>query len=268
MLKMRRMLRVLSFKRVAQAKGADFKFLLTVAQRESSMRPDAQAEASTAAGLFQFLEQTWLEAVKRHGDKLGLAEDAAKIEFRDGRYEVNGEAAREDILNKRFDPEIASKIAVETFQNVKQDLQRRIGREAQRSELYLAHFLGAAGAARMINADELLCACDVAPAAARANKALFYENGAAVSVRAFLDKFIDGFQENAPGAPSQQAPAVASYRSGIVAGRLKPSLQVIDRPASAGRLIPSFMLHEALLASLDPDGASPSEAAEGERRNA
>ena len=48
-------------------------FLLKTATRESSLNPDAKAKSSSAAGLFQFIEQTWLGLVKSDGPRLGLA---------------------------------------------------------------------------------------------------------------------------------------------------------------------------------------------------
>jgi soluble lytic murein transglycosylase-like protein len=48
---------------IAQASdktGVDFAFLLATAKRESSLNPKARAKTSSAKGLFQFLDQTWL----------------------------------------------------------------------------------------------------------------------------------------------------------------------------------------------------------------
>ena len=40
--------------------GVDFGFLLRTAKRESGFNPLAHAGSSSAAGLFQFVEQTWM----------------------------------------------------------------------------------------------------------------------------------------------------------------------------------------------------------------
>ncbi|HLV85239.1 MAG TPA: transglycosylase SLT domain-containing protein [Devosia sp.] len=40
--------------------GVDFDYLLQTAMRESSLNPQAKAQTSSAVGLFQFLESTWL----------------------------------------------------------------------------------------------------------------------------------------------------------------------------------------------------------------
>jgi hypothetical protein len=40
--------------------GSDFDYLLSTATRESSLKPQAKASTSSAAGLFQFVGQAWL----------------------------------------------------------------------------------------------------------------------------------------------------------------------------------------------------------------
>ena len=59
---------------LASAKtGVDFNYLLGQAQVESGMRTDARASTSSASGLYQFIEQSWLAVVKKHGAEQGLA---------------------------------------------------------------------------------------------------------------------------------------------------------------------------------------------------
>ena len=205
---------------VASSAGGDFKFLLKVAERESSLRADARAPTSSASGLFQFIEQTWLEAVKKHGGKAGLEAEAAEITRTESGYAVSSPERRAEILNKRFDPRAAATIAVETFRDTAEALSAKIGRKPDNGELYLAHFLGASGAARMIEADGAASAADVAPSAARANKSLFYENGAPVSVEAFRREATAAFSRlsseaqpvSTPISPSQWTPAPVKTR--------------------------------------------------------
>ena len=51
--------------------GVDFDYLLQTAMRESSLNPAAKATGSSAVGLFQFLESTWLQVMKEQGPRLG-----------------------------------------------------------------------------------------------------------------------------------------------------------------------------------------------------
>ena len=53
--------------RAANRTGVDFTYLLNQAKSESGLDPSAKASGSSATGLFQFLDQSWLAVVKRHG---------------------------------------------------------------------------------------------------------------------------------------------------------------------------------------------------------
>lgn len=162
---------------------APFAELLETARRESGFKTDARNPQSTATGLFQFTEQTWLELVRRHGAKYGAGEAAAKI-VRDpatGRNEVPGGEDRSAILALRKDSKLAAAMAGELSKSNRATLQRALGREPTYQEVYAAHFLGANGAVRLIRASEEnpdLPANRLMPQAARANKAVFHDREA------------------------------------------------------------------------------------------
>lgn len=60
---------ILAALRTASAKtGSDFDYLLATAKRESSLDSSAKTKSSSATGLFQFIDQTWLGLVKRYGE--------------------------------------------------------------------------------------------------------------------------------------------------------------------------------------------------------
>ncbi|HSJ78770.1 MAG TPA: transglycosylase SLT domain-containing protein, partial [Erythrobacter sp.] len=63
----------------AQATSVDFNYLLAQAEVESAMNPAARAGTSSATGLYQFIESTWLETLKKHGDRFGLGAVAGEI---------------------------------------------------------------------------------------------------------------------------------------------------------------------------------------------
>ena len=52
-----------AIRRASNATGVDADFLLKTARRESALNPSAKARTSSAAGLVQFIEQTWLGSV-------------------------------------------------------------------------------------------------------------------------------------------------------------------------------------------------------------
>ena len=70
---------VAALQNAAQRTGSDFNYLLGTAMRESSLKPHAQSATSSATGLFQFIEQTWLGLVKDHGASHGLSAQASAI---------------------------------------------------------------------------------------------------------------------------------------------------------------------------------------------
>jgi len=169
--------------RAAQATGTDFAYLLDTARRESALNPEAKARTSSAAGLFQFIESTWLRAIHDWGARHGLSDKAAAIS-RDasGKLRVADRAAREEILNLRFDPEVSALMAGEFTRANGRTLEAGIGRRASAGELYIAHFLGAGGAVDLINSaagDPHGIAAERFAAAARANRAIFYDRAGA-----------------------------------------------------------------------------------------
>src|SRR3954469_697283 len=89
----------------ARATGAGFDYLLNTAIRESNLNPNAKAKTSSATGLFQFIEQTWLGTMKQSGTALGYAKFADAItQTPSGRYTVADPAMRREILSLRQDP--------------------------------------------------------------------------------------------------------------------------------------------------------------------
>jgi hypothetical protein len=172
--------------RAGAATGVDPGYLMKTAQRESSFNPTARASTSSATGLFQFTEQTWLATVKQFGDRHGYSAYAAQIrQNSEGRYVVSG-GSRQAVLDLRMDPTAASVMAGEFTQQNAAYLKGRIGREPTQGELYMAHFMGPAGSARLIDALEsqpMAPAANIFPDAARANPTIFYRGGRAATVQ-------------------------------------------------------------------------------------
>lgn len=163
----------------AQTSGAGFDYLLATAQRESSLDPSAKAGTSSATGLFQFIEQTWLGTMKSAGPRLGLSTYADAItRGADGTYTVSDPAARQTILDLRRDPKIAATMAGALTERNRESLTTALGREPTGGDLYAAHVLGARGAAALIataQASPARAAALDMPEAAAANRNLFYD---------------------------------------------------------------------------------------------
>ncbi|WP_421861365.1 lytic transglycosylase domain-containing protein [Parvibaculum sp.] len=168
-----------ALKSASAATGADFDYLLKTAMRESSLDCEAKSKTSSACGLFQFTEQSWLGTLKKYGAELGLGARAEAItQTANGRYTVANAAERTEILALREDPHVSALMAGAYTQESADILEGRIGREASEGELYIAHFLGAGGASKLISAAEdtpNARADTLFPAAAAANRSIFYD---------------------------------------------------------------------------------------------
>ncbi len=163
----------------AMASGVGFDYLLTTARRESALDPAAKAGTSSATGLFQFIEQTWLGVMKNAGPKLGLQAQADAITRQsDGTYAVADAGQKQAILDLRRDPKVSATLAGALTQQNAEALSGALGREPTPGDLYAAHVLGAKGAAALISTARAFPARAAAldlPEAAAANRALFYD---------------------------------------------------------------------------------------------
>jgi hypothetical protein len=167
----------------SQQTGISFDYLMKTAYRESALNPKAAAQTSSAVGLFQFIDSTWLQTVKEDGPAFGLQAQAAQIErTANGHYFVRDPQARADILKLRENPEIASTMAAAFSKKNAAAIRDVLGRDPSAGELYIAHFLGANGAKRFLSLRATNPAASAAaafPDAARANRSIFYgANGA------------------------------------------------------------------------------------------
>ena len=170
-----------AIKQAASTTGTSFEYLLATAKMESNFNPTASASTSSARGLFQFIDQTWLGTVKEAGSQLGYGNYAAAItKSSSGSYSVSDPAARRAILKLRDDPQAASAMAGVLTQSNSFRLTGKIGRRPTDNELYMAHFMGVGGAAKLIaNAEDnpRASGARLFPNAAAANRSIFYERG-------------------------------------------------------------------------------------------
>ncbi|AXS41087.1 hypothetical protein D1F64_14960 [Breoghania sp. L-A4] len=207
----------LAFQSASTTTGADFGYLVKTAERESNFNVSAKAPTSSATGLFQFIESTWLETMKQSGAQHGLGDYAKDItRSANGKYRVSDPARRREILDLRKDPEIASVMAGELTAKNGAYLENRLGREPTNGELYIAHFLGANGASRLIGMAEGnpdARADTVFSRQAKANRSIFYEkSGHARSASEVYDKLVR----------QHDAPAQTRYAAVIPAGEDVP----------------------------------------------
>lgn len=164
--------------KAAQVTGVDPVYLMTLADIESSLSPRAKAPTSSAEGLFQFIDRTWLETLHLHGAAHGFSAAAHAIRLVDDEPVLAHESQRPWIMSLRRDPYLAALMAGELIKDVARALQAKGERELTEAELYLAHFFGAQSAVRFLSAlDETpdTAASKLFPRAAKANLGLFSE---------------------------------------------------------------------------------------------
>lgn len=225
---------VAAVEQAAQRTGVDFSYLLANARAESGLNPQARASTSSASGLFQFTDATWLGVVARHGDKhgLGWAADALK----------NGasRAVKETILSLRHNAEAAAAMAGEFTRDNAARLEQALGRAAGSADLYLAAFFGAGGAIKFLGAmaaNPGAKAANLLPAAAAANRSTFFhKDGSARSLAEVHDLVAGRIQRHMGGGSGNIVPAT---------GRTVPPA-AIDPALAASRARMAYLVLAAM----------------------
>ncbi|WP_262333330.1 transglycosylase SLT domain-containing protein [Bosea sp. BH3] len=163
--------------RASKVVGADPTLLMAVADKESSFSTAVKAQTSSATGLYQFIEQTWLGVIYEFGAKHGLAAEA-KLIGRSGRQFVIGDGnERQRVLDLRREPYISALLAAEMLKRDTLRLERALGRHLTGGEIYLIHFLGPDAAQTFIETMEEqpgVKAAELLPKPAQANRPIFY----------------------------------------------------------------------------------------------
>lgn len=251
----------------SQTSSADFGLLMAQAARESGFRPDAKSPTSSAAGLFQFVDSTWLDMIHRFGAKYGVGQLAQAVsETKAGKLVVRDPTVRQKILALRDDPVLSAALAGEYAKLNQAELERAVGRPPSRGDLYLAHFLGAGGAADLLNAVATkgdTIAARLLPDAAAANPAIFYDSAGRPrtvaeiyrTVAGTIERDASAFEGDAAIAPS---PTETGSNAESLALAATPPSHFADW--SGVKLSPSMlaMLNVVALAALklSEDGAA------------
>ena len=243
----------------------DFDYLLQTAIRESSLNPSAKAGTSSATGLFQFLDSTWLQVMKQEGPRLGYQAYADAIQVdKSGDYYIADKKLKAEILKLREDPQIASDLAAAYTKSNGDYLYERFGRVPSPGELYIAHFLGANGAAKffdagLANPDQSAVA--LFPRQAKANPTIFYDHGKPRSIKGVYQLLV-AKHEN---APATAAPVDAGFSAQQFANQ--PQGKWPDKEPLPSRFGPDDMSFTSLFSNEGEIPAraliSPAEEAQG-----
>jgi hypothetical protein len=211
--------------------GVDFNYLVQQADVESGLNPNAKAPTSSATGLYQFIDQTWLRMMKMHGADHGYGNLANAIHQKaNGEYTVANRATRNQILNLRKDPTASSLMAAELATENHDYLQSATGLEPSKTDLYMAHFLGAGGAANFLksmNKNPWAPAASIFPEAAHANRGVFYAQGRPLSLQEVYNNFQTKFQGGSDGAPVVET-AVRAQSTTVAANDMRGGVSLPD----------------------------------------
>jgi hypothetical protein len=220
-----------AIQQAAKSTGVSFEYLLTTAQIESNLNPAAQAATSSAKGLYQFIEQTWLGTMKQTGAALGLGRYADAISQNSaGQYEVAAPTMRSTIMRLRGDPGVSANMAGALARTNSAQLTQALGRAPSEGELYIAHFLGPDGAAKLVNA---------AATRPSANASALFPQAAAANPGIFL---------NASGQPRSTSEVYAK-----LTGRFEVARAITFSPGLRGSTTPQAAAADIAV----PDAAVP-----------
>jgi len=214
--------------RAGDKSGVDFNYLVQTAMRESSLDPAARAQTSSAVGLFQFVEGTWLEVMKLDGPRLGYSGYAQAItQNGDGEFVIQNTQLRNEVLALREDPQISADLAAAYTRRNGDYLSAKFGRQPS-GELYIAHFLGARGAEKMFNAglsnpDQIAASLFVRQA--EANRAIFYDSSGARTVREVYQALVEKHARSALTPAHGVAPTPQPVAGAIPQPRIGPPVQ-------------------------------------------
>ena len=144
----------------------DPNYLLGLAKSESSFDPNAQAETSSAGGLFQFLDSTWLQTIKKHKVAAGIPVDSMS----------NGE-----LLALKKDPALNSMMGAAFASDNSRAIRQRFEREPNSADLYAYHHFGPTGGGKILEGLQTnpngLAANLLGEDAVKANRNIFYKGG-------------------------------------------------------------------------------------------
>jgi hypothetical protein len=246
-----------AIRQAASSTGTSFDYLLATAQIESNFNPAAQATTSSAKGLYQFIDQTWLATLKGAGHSIGLGHLAGAItRADDGHYEVADPSTRKAIMDLRGDARVSAMMAGAYARSNAAQLADGIGRAPTEGELYIAHFLGADGAAKLISAAASrpgVRGADMFPAAASANRPIFFDRaGNARSVLGVYRELIGRYE-------SARANIGAEVAAAPLRGALPGDAPPARRPdvATAVSLIPDTAGIASAYAAAQPAAVPP-----------
>jgi len=168
--------------------GTDFETMIIKAKIESDIGKNVISANSSARGVFQYIDKTWLTLIERFGEQLGLKHYASG---------TKDKHLRAEILALRFDPDIAAQIkALQTKEETAIIRSYNGGKQVSTTDHYIAHMLGLSLAREFSRMKRRGSNAKVASVknphmreAARMNKLFFYDKGRPLTAAQSYQKF-------------------------------------------------------------------------------
>lgn len=138
-----------TLQRIAAETNTDFELLVAKAMLESDLGRNMTSPVSTARGIFQYIENTWLTLIHRYGERIGYKnyQNSIEIDAETGQARVvkTSSISKADILDLRFDPYAAAKIKAYQIKDETGLIQEFKGEsDLNAADHYIAHMLGLA----------------------------------------------------------------------------------------------------------------------------
>jgi len=182
-------------------------YLKRVAMAESSGKATAEAETSTAKGLYGFTEGAWKEITKEMGVDWPLSD--------------------------RTDPEKATKVAAVFTEKNRKYIEKNTGEKASDTDLYMAAFLGQGGFTdfrKVLKQNPNAGSTTAASAAAvKANQAIFFEGHYEPIPNSDKKKFIPDRERSAQEVYNLMANKITRNDARIASGKVPETITGIDK---------------------------------------
>ncbi|MDR3514414.1 MAG: transglycosylase SLT domain-containing protein [Azospirillaceae bacterium] len=203
----------------ANTTGVNFSYLMAKAAQESGFDTSAKSSSSSATGLYQFIDSTWLNMLQEHGAQYGLGDVADAIGRRsDGAPYIADPTVRKEVMDLRKNAKVSALMAAEYTKENQSVLEQKVGGAIGSTELYLAHFLGSSGASKFLTAmrqNPNQSASSLLPDAAAANRTVFYnDTGGSQTLQQVYDHFASRFNGTASESRFASGSGPGAYGSG------------------------------------------------------
>ncbi len=136
-----------TLQRAARETNTDFELLVAKAMLESDLGRQMKSPVSTARGVFQYVEMTWLSLMDRYGAKIGYPHyaEAIDIHAESGQPFIKKSSAvtRSEILDLRFNPYAAA--LIKGYQIQDESPLMKTFKDSQKlsaTDHYIAHMMG------------------------------------------------------------------------------------------------------------------------------